>query len=434
MAMDVQKLAYNIVNKSMRVGKKDNPYFLKISKKYPWMRGAFSLHYAAQNLCMNEKNAEKFLAKYEDVTYGPLLIKKGKRYRVKDKISMTVQVTYHPDNRTLAYAVRDELWKKDAFVIMNETDMERTRKFVQYRSEDALRELPAVSRLIEENIDAAIHLESRDWSGWSRGIPPSKIRVRRPVTMKLHEISDEKHTPWVLVGWPHKRATRERKFPYRKLKKIMFDCIEYSYSSDIQRLVDAYTKAFKGADIIRITADDGTDLSFSLKGRRLNKDTAEYDEEGVKHGDVGKNIPTGEIFFAPVETSANGTLVIPVSVIPGEGVAERLTLTFKDGLVMKSTAEKGAGMLGEFIKKNGKDSNRIAEFGIGLNKKAEFTRGEIIIDEKIFGSVHIAIGWNRGYGGKTNAASHLDFIKDLRNCNGKVFVDGRLVIDKGRLV
>lgn len=431
--MNIQKLAYDIVNKSMRIQKKDNPNFLKIKKKYSWMRGTFSLKLAAEKLRTTSEKAERFLKKYEDVTFGPLLVKKGNNYFVKEKISMVVNVTYHPDNRELAYAVRDELWKKDAFVIMNETDLGRTRKFVQYHSEDALRELPAVSRLVEENIDASVHLESRDWSGWSKGINPSKIRVRRPVTMKLHEISDAKRTPWVLVGWPHKRATAERGFPYERLKKIMFECIDYSYSDDIRKLVNAYTKAFKGAEKIRITADDGTDLSFSLKERRLDRDIAFYDENDIKRGDVGKNIPTGEIFFAPVETSANGTLVIPTSVIPGEGVAEQLTLTFRDGLVVKSTAKKGGGMLDLFIKKNGTDSNRIAEFGIGLNKRAEFTRGEIIIDEKIFGSIHVAIGWNRGYGGKTNAASHLDFIKDLRSCGGRVFVDGKLVLKDGRL-
>ena len=432
--MKLEKLAFNIVNKTMKIGQKPNPEFLKINKKHSWMKGSFTIDFASKKLKKSKKATEKFLKKYEDVDYGPLLIRKENKYKVKNKIGMVVKVLHHPDNKELAHLIRKECWKKGAFASLVESDMGVSRELYKLSPIDSLRELPKLTKLVTENIDATIQLEVRDWSEWSKGIPTSKLMASQQVSIKLHDISDKKKTPWVLVGWPHKKTAKENGFPYSKLEKIMFECIDYSFSKDIQELVKKYTKAFKGKKIIRIVSDDGTDLTFSLKGRHLNADTAFYDEKRIKAGDVGGNIPTGEIFFAPIENSANGTLTIPISVIPGEGVAEKLILTFKNGYIVKNTAKKGKGMLNKFIKNNGKDSNKIAEFGVGLNKKAKFTRGEIIIDEKIFGSIHIAIGWNKGYGGKTNAVSHLDFIKDLRNCNGKVYADNKLILNKGKLV
>jgi len=115
-------------------------------------------------------------------------------------------------------------------------------------------------------------------------------------------------------------------------------------------------------------------------------------------------------------------------------MAHGLTLKFKNGKVTSFTAKRGKDHLTKFLRANTGEKDRIAEFGIGMNRKAKYTEGDILIDEKIFKTIHIAIGWNIGYRGKNKASSHLDFIKPLQNCNGKVYADGRLVLDKGVLL
>ena len=65
------------------------------------------------------------------------------------------------------------------------------------------------------------------------------------------------------------------------------------------------------------------------------------------------------------------------------------------------------------FRENTGDCKKIAELGIGCNKGAKFTNGYTLIDEKILGTIHIAIGWNKGYGGKNNASMHQDFIKPM---------------------
>lgn len=431
-----KKIAKKLVNVSLNIGQKPNPYFEKLSKqkKFKWLHGTFTFAQAKRKSNMSEKRLKAFLQKYQNVRYGPLIVKKGKRYHVKQKIGHILRLIHHPDSKDLALAIRTECWKNGAHAFMGETKNEYGRARYLVTPTDTLREYPLLSKAISETVDFAIHLETRDWGAWSHGISPAKIKASVPASLAAHDIEDRRQVRWLLIGWPFKKRAQELKIPYSKLKRIMKNSIKISFEKDLQQLLKRYYKAFAGAKTIQIVADDGTDLKFSVKGRHFLIDDGITDEADIKRGDVGGNIPCGEVFVAPVENSANGVLVIPRSNVPGQGMAHELKLTFKNGRVVHSTAKKGKDFLKKFIAQNSKDANKIAELGIGCNKGAEFTGGEIIIDEKILGTIHIAIGWNKGYGGKTNASSHLDFIKDLRQRNGKLFVDGKLTINKGKLV
>jgi len=430
---ELKKLAMNIIDKSMRIGTKPNPHYERVKKEFPWIEKPFSLNQGIKKSKMSEKKFKQFIEKYSKPDYGPLFILRKGKYYPKKKVGEVILLKHHPESKDLALLIREQAWKKGAHVIMQEWSMKEERRLFETKPKESLNELNPVSKAINEKVDKIIILETRDWSAWSRGIPVSKMQESQVVTRRLHEISDSRKTPWLLVGWPFKISAKEKGISFKFLENTMREAILYSYTNDAVNLVKKYKKAFTGASDIKITADDGTNLSFSVKNRRVNTDTAFYDEERIKTGEVGMNVPSGEVFFAPVETSANGVIIFPKAVIPGEGIMKNLKLEFKKGVV-KKIGGKHPEFLKRFIKRNGKDADRIAEFGIGLNKKSKFTKGEIIIDEKIFGSIHIAIGWNKGFGGKTNAASHLDFIKDLRYCNGKVFKNGELIINKGKLI
>ncbi|MEN3037186.1 MAG: aminopeptidase, partial [Candidatus Methanosuratincola petrocarbonis] len=172
---------------------------------------------------------------------------------------------------------------------------------------------------------------------------------------------------------------------------------------------------------------------FSVKGRPVIVDDGIISREDMENGDVGLNIPSGEVFIAPLETSANGYITFPVVVIPGFGRIDRLRLEFRDGKVASYSAESGAERFTKFLESNTGEKDRIAELGIGCNPGAEFTGGSIIIDEKIYRTVHIAIGNNTGsYHGTNQASSHLDMIKDMRG--GQLFFDGKLVMEDGEPV
>ena len=429
-----RQIADKIVNFSLKIGQKDNPHYLEAIKHYPWMHHSFTVKQAQLDSRLTEREILNIVREYSDPLYGPVLVKHGSVYEPKRKVGHNVDIKYHPDSRELAHEIRKACWKNGANVFWHEQRDEYVRDQYALMPENSLVEVSPVDAMLSERLDFMIHLETRDWAEWSHGIPVQKIKASAAAKNALHEIQDRRHLRWLLVGWPHKIAAKKLGIKQDRFEKIMRSCIITSFKPASIARVERYHKAFEGSGDIRITADDGTDLTFSVRGRRADRDLPFFRDDDIAAGEVGMNIPSGEVFFAPIETSANGVIAFKRAVIPGQGVAHQLRLTFKDGRVVKIAAKKGAGYLPAFLKQNSEDANVIAEFGIGLNDQAEFTGGEIIIDEKILGSIHVAIGWNKGFGGRTNASSHLDFIKDLRNCNGRVYADGKLMIDKGEPV
>ncbi len=130
------------------------------------------------------------------------------------------------------------------------------------------------------------------------------------------------------------------------------------------------------------------------------------------------NIPTGEAFIAPIENSANGSIAINGSFPRCRlGKNDEFILNFKNGVIdlnksifPKSTAANECKRILENTKKNYKTELKIGEFGIGVNRGVKKPTGNDILDEKIYGTAHIAIGWNSAFGGRNNDGYHHDMI------------------------
>ncbi len=174
----------------------------------------------------------------------------------------------------------------------------------------------------------------------------------------------------------------------------------------------------------KVVSDSGTNLTFSLKGRKGGEDSGIY----VKPGKWG-NLPAGEAYIAPVEGTAEGELVVEKGWFPN--LVEDMTIIFRKGEVHQI---RGGGevsrMLGQILglesQKKRKRCN-LAELGIGTNPKAR--RTDITIEaEKIKGTIHIGIGDNSHMGGKVVADYHQDFVI----CRPDLFLDGVKMIDKGK--
>jgi aminopeptidase len=434
---EIEDLADKIVNKSMKIGRKPNPAYEKMKRKYKWLEklgSRFNFARAKKASGMSDKRLEKLLKKFSDVDYGPLVLKDGDRYFLKKQVGHSVYMRYNAADKELARAVERACWRNGANILSSVNSAQKLRDAYMLSPIDSLSELSPLSKAIYSTVDFTINLEAVEKEFWAHGIPLKRLKAPSPAAQKLHKISDKRNVRWVLFGWPHPELAQELEIRPDYFRQVMFNSIMCSYEKSTVDMVNRYGKAFDGAEEIRITADDGTDLTFSTKGRRFLKDDGLITKDDVERGDVGLNIPCGEVFTAPLENSANGNIFYPKASIRGHGLAKGLRLYFEKGLMTHFEAKEGEKYLQDFLAEGTGDVNRIAEFGIGCNREAIDTNGFILIDEKIFGTIHIAIGWNVGYGGKTNASSHLDFIKPLTNCNGNVYADGRLVIQKGKLL
>jgi aminopeptidase len=288
------------------------------------------------------------------------------------------------------------------------------------------------SDAIARNADVSIYIGEEDDPLWAEGLA-LKLRLTAQNRQKLREIIDKRKVRWSYFGWPIPGASKSYGIPVKRFRQIFFNSVRQTFGPELRRLCEFYRKALVGRDKVRIVADDGTDLRFSIRGRPVLVDDGIISTEDVAKGDVGLNIPAGEVFVAPLETSAEGKISFENVAIPGFGKLRGLELTFRRGKVVDCRAESGLDNFKKFLKANTGEKDRIAELGIGTNPGAEYTGGSIIVDEKIFGTIHIAIGNNRGsYHGRNKASSHLDMIKNMKG--GQVFVDGKIIMEHGNPV
>lgn len=176
-------------------------------------------------------------------------------------------------------------------------------------------------------------------------------------------------------------------------------CIDWKA---LEKRTRAIAKTVSAAETVTVTTPDGTTMTFSKKGRAALPDTGMLTKPGSF-----SNLPAGEVFFAPVEGSAHGTMVLRWA--PMRELASPITVTVREGLVTAvDGSEPYAAMLCRKLDERPENRN-IAEFGIGTNNRAR-RPDNILESEKILGTVHIAMGDNSAFGGTVKTPFHQDFV------------------------
>jgi aminopeptidase len=164
-----------------------------------------------------------------------------------------------------------------------------------------------------------------------------------------------------------------------------------------------------------------TDLRLRVEGRTwINSDGK-------------RNMPSGEVFTGPLEDSANGTIRFTIPSSPRGVDVTEVELTFRDGEVVAASAARGDSYLQEVLRTDAR-ARFLGELGIGTNGGIDRATGSILLDEKMAGTVHLALG--RSYpetGGRNSSAVHWDLICDLRD-GGRLTADGEPIVEDGALV
>lgn len=208
---------------------------------------------------------------------------------------------------------------------------------------------------------------------------------------------------------------------------IGIDTMVRCLSADAEKVIDLSLKVkgiLKDASEVRVVTEKGTDLYMPMKGRNVIESTGVLRNKGESG-----NLPSGEVYLAPLENLSHGKLVIDGSVA-GIGMLEApITIEVKDGFAEKIDGGNEAKILAGMLDKVGRDARAVAEFGVGTNYKAQLC-GEILEDEKVYGTIHVAFGNNVSMGGSINVKSHIDGLV----IEPDVYVDGKLIMQKGRLL
>jgi leucyl aminopeptidase (aminopeptidase T) len=192
---------------------------------------------------------------------------------------------------------------------------------------------------------------------------------------------------------------------------------------ELRRRGNALAELLTAGSEARITSADGSDLALSIEGRTGIPDAGELGEPGA----FG-NLPCGEGFISPHHDSGSGKLMVD-GVIASIGIPEHpVQLTVEDGELVAATGEMGEELMRQ-LTAAGPDGTRIAELGIGTNEKAILS-GELLEDEKLLGTVHVAFGASAGIGGELQVPVHLDCVV----MKPTLTIDGREVVRAGQLL
>jgi len=206
-------------------------------------------------------------------------------------------------------------------------------------------------------------------------------------------------------------------------EEVMIRCLNADYKK-IAALTLKLKDIFEQTKIIRVTTALGTDISMDISGRKA------FASKGLFHakGESG-NLPTGETFIAPLEGKSEGIFVVDGS-MAGIGVLSKpIIIKVEEGYATEITGGAQAKKLISILDKHGKDARNIAEFGVGTNHKAKIS-GILLEDEKVMGTIHIALGDNKSMGGSVGVSSHLDGVI----LKPTVYFDNKMIMKNGKLL
>jgi aminopeptidase len=329
----------------------------------------------------------------------------------------------------LLYAVYSEAVRAGAIVTYRITDPNFEELLLKEGSLEQLQYLPPNMMLEVEDSDAVLSIWSEANTKQFSNIDPERLAIRKkttsPTSRRLMQRYSEGTLRWSGTLYPTESHAQDANMSLRDYQDFVYSAGLLNEPDPIaawqrvhdqqQRIVD-FLNTCKH---IRIVAPD-TDIEYSCAGRTwINCDGKE-------------NFPDGEVFTGPVENSVNGHVRFTYPSVYNSREAEDVRLTFKEGKVIKASAERGQDFLDAMLNMDA-GARILGEAAFGLNYGIDrFTRN-ILFDEKIGGTMHMALGASYPEtGAKNDSSLHWDMVCDLRQ--GEVYADGELCYKEGKFI
>ena len=313
---------------------------------------------------------------------------------------------------------------RDAWPLLRVELPGATAAFHRHALDRHLDTFPEVSFAETKKSHARLGIQAPENTRALVGIDPERLaraaRGRKP----LNEQAMRKR--WCATLWPTQAGAQQAGMSLGDFEAFVTRALFLDQPDPVRSWGELHTfqaaliDRLKGARELRIEAP-GTDVTLSVKGRTW------------VNSDGKRNMPSGEVFTGPHEASADGRIHFGVPSSPAGVDVAGVDLELRDGLVVAAAAERGNEYLQRALATDD-GARRLGEIGIGTNFGIDRAIGATLFDEKIGGTVHLALG--RSYpetGGKNESAVHWDLICDLRG-GGRLTADGEVVVQDGRFV
>ena len=297
-------------------------------------------------------------------------------------------------------------------------------------SEKQLKYVSPISKFEIENIDAQLSIISPSNTRSMTNVDPKKQAIASAAHQPIQEIflkrATKKELRWCVTQYPTNAAAQDASMSLDEYEDFIFKAAHVekkdptAHWKKVNKEQEKIRKMLQSKKKLHIVAKD-TGLTVKIAGRKwINC----YGKE---------NFPDGEVFTGPVETSVEGHISYSFPASHGGRLVEDIQLWFKKGKVVKAKASQGEKFLNSMLDMD-KGSRYIGEFAFGTNYGIKNYTKNTLFDEKIGGTIHIAVGM--GYpetGSKNKSGLHWDMMCDLRK-QGEVYADGELIYKKGKFL
>lgn len=249
--------------------------------------------------------------------------------------------------------------------------------------------------------------------------------IRRKIGEAISKSSDIRinNRKWVLLNYPSKMDAYKAHMTYDEFYDLSFKVMTYDYSKMAKNIIPL-KKIMEKTNKVRITAPNGTDITFSIENMPAIPCCGNY------------NLPDGEIYTAPIKNSVNGTITYNTPSIYNGNLYNNISLTFKNGKIINATCDGDNKALNEIFDTD-EGARYIGEFAFGLNPLVLYPMGDILYDEKIIGSIHFTPGrCYKDADNKNDSSIHWDLVLIQRKDygGGEIYFDDILIRKDGVFV
>ena len=307
---------------------------------------------------------------------------------------------------------------------------ELAETFIKYATDEQLEYIDEMSKIEVEKADVMIFIGAQNNIKNMANANSAKVAKRSkatlPILSKRLERSASGDMRWVIADYPTNALAQEANMSLEEYSEFLINSCYLDLDNPVQKWIEIDNEQKRLAEILNKTSKirivgDKTDITFSTAGRTWVPCSGNM------------NFPDGEIFTSPVEDSANGYIYFDFPQNYHGSTSKEVYIKFENGKAVEYHAEIGNEFLKSMLEMD-EGSRFVGEVAIGTNDRIQDVTGNILFDEKIGGSIHIALGASYPEaGGKNQSGLHWDMIKNMKN-GGQIYIDDKLIYENGKFI
>lgn len=347
---------------------------------------------------------------------------------VKEKDLVSIRGAYVAE--PLILAIYSRCLEKGAYPTIRASIPQAEPMLYRFAKDHQLDYVWETDKWMTENVDCFFSIISDTNTRQLSKIDPSKqtrvATARKPIMERFLQRAADGELRWNVTLFPTEAHAQEAEMSLAEYEDFYYGACLVDAADPVaewKKVAERHAKLIEwiqGRKEVHLEGE-GTDLTLGIADRIFLP------------ADGKENFPDGEIFTGPEENKTNGHVTFTYPAIYGGVAVEGIRLEFENGRVVDATAQKNEDYLIKTLDTD--DGARVlGELGIGTNYGIEAFTGEILLDEKIGGTIHLALGASYPEsGGKNDSAVHWDMVCDLRR-GGRILVDGDTLMEDGKLL